>query len=60
MTYQARLSANLDRWPKDKYLPTLDALLKPASDLRQSVADMRAAFEDMAASGGAIKIRKVA
>ena len=60
MTYQARLIANLDRYPKGKYLPSLAELLKPAKpDKPQSSDDMLAAFQDMQAAGAPITIRKV-
>ncbi|BBD01837.1 hypothetical protein [Sphingobium sp. YG1] len=61
LTYHARLAANLSRYPKNKYLPTLEKLLKPAkSDAKQSKDDMLAAFQEMQAAGAAIHIRKVA
>jgi hypothetical protein len=61
LTYQARLTVVLSRYPKNKYLPTLEKLLKPAQpEGRQSSDDMLAAFQAMQAAGAPIKIRKVA
>jgi hypothetical protein len=59
-TYLARLAIGLSRWPKDKYLPSLEQLLEPARPKgKQSVDDMLAAFQDMKDSGAPIKITKV-
>ncbi|RYM07996.1 hypothetical protein [Sphingobium cupriresistens] len=61
LTYQARLVVNLGRYPKAKYLPSLQDLLRPAKpDAPQSTDDMLAAFQDMQAAGAPIEIRKVA
>ncbi|MES2175109.1 MAG: hypothetical protein V4523_14340 [Pseudomonadota bacterium] len=60
LTYHARLAANLSRYPKNKYLPTLESLLKPAqAEKKQSTDEMLSAFQDMQAAGAPIKIRKV-
>ncbi|HYI42685.1 MAG TPA: hypothetical protein VD768_03585 [Sphingomicrobium sp.] len=56
----ARLGAALGRWPKDKFLPSMDDLLKPAEPRRpQSPEEMLAAFQEMKASGAPMAIRKV-
>jgi hypothetical protein len=56
-TYQARLVATLDRWPKDKYLPSMNELLTPPEP--QSVDDMLVAFEEMKKAGAPITITQV-
>jgi hypothetical protein len=61
VTHQARLTAVLHRYPRNKLLPTLDELTKPAKpNGRQSTSEMLAAFQDMQAAGAPIRIRKVA
>jgi hypothetical protein len=59
-TFQARLTAVLHRYPRNRPLPSLDELMKPPKPARQSTDDMLAAFEEMRAAGAPIKIRKVA
>lgn len=57
----ARLVAGLNRWPKDKYLPSLESILAPWKPKgRQSTDDMLAAFQDMQAAGAPIQIKRVA
>ena len=58
-THQARLTAVLQRYPRNRLLPTLDQLLKPPV-AKQSSSDMLAAFQEMQAAGAPIKITKVA
>ena len=60
-TFQARLTAALQRYPKNKPLPSLDELTKPAgANQKQSTDEMLAAFQAMKAAGAPIRIRKIA
>ncbi|WIA57830.1 hypothetical protein N6H05_08550 [Sphingobium sp. WTD-1] len=55
------MTAALHRYPKNKPLPSLDELTKPAqSNQKQSTDEMLAAFQAMKAAGAPIRIRKVA
>jgi hypothetical protein len=60
-TFQARLTVALHRYPRNRPLPSLDELTKPARPSgKQSTDEMLAAFQEMKAAGAPIKIRKVA
>lgn len=55
------MTAALHRYPKNKPLPSLDELTKPArSNKKQSTDEMLAAFQAMKAAGAPITIRKIA
>ncbi|KEZ13535.1 hypothetical protein CP98_04990 [Sphingobium yanoikuyae] len=55
------MTAALHRYPKNKQLPSLDELTKPARpNQKQSTDEMLAAFQAMKAAGAPITIRKIA
>jgi len=54
------LTAGLNRWPKTKYLPTMDQLLEPGKPRgKQSTTELLAAFQGMKAAGAPMRIRKI-
>lgn len=60
LTYHARLVAGLNRWPKDKYLPSLDELIADKAERKaQSPGEMLEAFQEMQDRGAPIMIRQV-
>lgn len=58
LTYHARLAEGLRRWPRNKSLPSFEEMMSEKEDTT-SPAGMLAAFQEHAARGAPIKIKKV-